>query len=526
MIVQKMRCYFLYSVPVTERLICPDGDQPIGVSQPLLDRLAERFQVGPADVPAFYTHHYRTEHTPYLIADAGVPQATYVSRERLTALDFFADLPLAQDLPLRWEFMLPLQGTGLITLCLEIEGPLPSDMAYRLGGLYLNPAYTVVATGPIQALWSEAQAPCSEFVTLDDLARAIHTHFFRQCGLEAHRHRALRHEIQIPFTAVEVETECKTQQEFLEREGRDLAELVFRPACWEVERASQEHARTILDASRIWSVAKDTLLVAAYDGSVYVKIKTFATGVAQEVSGFWLADERSVLHSFKVAVSNYHFLRILDDLLDEEMSQFVRDVEQHQRALRGSTENDQALADMEEFVVEVSRLRFRLIDLLDEIDNSDKLIDEEWHIALLDKLNTALGTRVWYNSVKRRIASLQDLVQSVETTYEKRTDLSIGRHIEGLNAKMLQMTSQTEQVEDRLRRAQPFFEALAAVEALNLLINIWFDPDYAMIGTLSRWLNLQVSLASRLAGTLLVLLALLLTIQLIRWLTNPHRDDA
>lgn len=525
MIIQRMRCYFLYSVPVINHLLTSDDEFTIGMNQPLIERLKQRFQVQPAEIPAFYTRHYRTEHTPYLILDPQLSPVTYLSKEKLAHLDFFAGLELAQDVPVRWDFILPLQGIGLITLCLEVEGPLPSDRAYRLSGLYLNPDYAVIATGPIQSLWSQSPGDLPEFVTPDELARAIHTHFFRRCGLDIHRYRALRHEVQIPLTAVEVTTEHNTQRAFLEKEAKALAELVFRPACWEVEQASLDHTRYILAENRVWSVAKDSLFIAAYEGSLYVKIKNLEIGAAQEVSGFKLADEHSILHSYKVAVSNYHFLRILDDLLDQEMHRLVQMVNQYRCALRESLKNEQALAQIDQFVIHVSTLRFQLVDLLEEIGNSNKLMDEEWHIVLLDKLNAALGIKVWYDTINRRVENLRELTQTIENTYEKLTDLSIGRHIEQLNTQMFQMNLQSQKVESRLKRAQPFFEALAAVEALTLLINIWFESQYPLVVTVSHWFRVQVGLTGKILSTAAVLLALFFIIQIIRWVANRGQDE-
>ncbi|MCI0398966.1 MAG: hypothetical protein L0332_25280 [Chloroflexi bacterium] len=478
MIIKQMRCYFLYNVPVTEHLIVAQDGQTIGASQPFIDRFRQHFVVEEAEVPAFYTEHYRRQHTPYSIKDPAAATRTRISQEALAAIGFYQELNLTQDIVLDWEFRIALQNIGLVTLKLTVEEPLPSNLAYRLSGLHLNPAYQVIDTGPIEHLWSYEAASRPALVTLDELARAIHHHYFLAAGLTPRRFRALRHEIQMPLTAIDVETDCATQREFVEQERRDLAEMVFKPACWEVEHASLSHAEHVLQDERVWSVARDTLVVVAYEGALYVKIKTFDTGVPHEVSGFRLADEASILHSFRVAVSNYHFLRILDDLLDREIEELTARVHTYQVALRRPFEgtpsagDNHLLQEMNDFVVQVTDLRFELVNLLEEIDNSDKFIDEEWHIVLLDKLNLALGAKPWRDNLRNRIDNLRALAEVVEDTYEKLLNLRINQSVVDVNSRLLQLNEETQQAEERLKLVQYIFGTLAAAELLGLLCQI------------------------------------------------------
>lgn len=524
MLIQKMRTYFLYNVPVTEQLISADENHAMGVTPALIDKISQRFQVTTAAIPAFYTNHYRDEHTPYQVNAAALPRQTVVDHQKLNDIAFFAPLNLSRDLPLYWEFNLTLQNAGMVTLWLEVEEPLPSNLAYRLSGLHLNPAYAVVATEPIKHLWQDRAEPRPDFITLDDLARALHQYFFRACGLNVRRYRALQHEIQIPFTAVEITTNQPTQRQFIEQNLRELAELVFKPACWEVEQASVKHAQDIFDPGRVWSIARDTFVIVAYEGAVYVKIKTFDTGVSHQVSGFALADEHSVLHSFKVAVSNYHFLRILDDLLDREEERLKREVTRYQHVLRqlflpDSDGDETILQEMNDFAIQITNLQFHLTDLLAEIYNSDKLIDEEWHIVLLDKLNEALGTTVWYESVQSRINNLRDMAQTVENSYERLLNLRFSKSIADVNLHLLEMSIEDQNVENRLKRVQPVFEALAAAELIGLLIAVMFDDTNALVSKTSQWLNLSLAASHYLNG-LAVILTLYLVIRGIRWWVN------
>ena len=497
--IRKMRCYFLYNIPVTEQLLSDGRNtnqyQEIGVTPQLIDRFEEHFDVRVADIPAFYTNHYRREHTPYNISDPSIPQETYIDNGRLQNIGFFQELNLSHNITVSWDFTLSLQTTGLITICVEVDETLPDKLAYRLSGLHLNPDYAVIATEPIQELWEHQPQSPPPYITLDTLAQVIRTHFFMACGLNVRRVQALRHEIQIPFTAIEVDTNCKNQKEFVKQERLNLAEFVFKPNCWEVERTSLEHARHILGEDRVWSVAEDTYVVVAYEGTLHVNIRNFNTGVQHEVSGFNLTDEASVLHSFKLAVSVYHFLRILDDLLDPEIINLKEEVDQHQQVLHDSFDNSgrtnyTVLREMNEFVIQVTDLQFRLVELLEEIDNADKLIDEEWHIVLLEKLTQALGTKIWRDGINGRVNSLRELAQTVENTYQRFLNLNANKSIADFNAQLLIANEESQKMEDRLKWVTYIFSVLALAELLGLLINIGLDDSNSLSLSIRSGLHL------------------------------------
>ncbi|MFZ6029669.1 MAG: hypothetical protein ACOYYS_18300 [Chloroflexota bacterium] len=521
--IQSLRAYFTYSIPITNWLdLEREDDLGLGVGADLLECFKGSFDVVPAPVPAFYTAHYRNQHTPYRVSDPATPGGTFIPKEKLAAIPFFSGLNLKRDIRLTWELTAQLHNIGLITLCLHADEALSSTLAYRLGGLYLNPAYAVIATGPLKQLWSRNPAERPDFVTLDELARVIHTYFFTACGLPVYRYQALGYEMQIPFLAVDVETGCDTQAEFIEKEAENLAELVFRPACWEVGRTSNVHVRQVLGDARLWSVSRDALVFTSYEGCVLVHIKSFSIPPLGNISGFYLTSEASIFHTFQVGVGNYLFLRILDELLDERLSQLVEEVHHHQHTLNASdTDDDQPiLRKLDDLTIHITYLRFRLLDLLEEISNSDKLIDEEYHIILLDKINNAMGIRAWFEGLNRRIGNLQQLVEAIEGTYERLSNLQNTRQIQRFEAQMLQINLDNQKLDERLSKAQPFFEALAAVEALTLFIYIWFDPGFPMISTLSVALGLPVGFPSRVLGTILVGGALFVIIKGIHWLAG------
>ena len=543
MLIQKMRCYFLYNVPVTETLFSLDGDHPIGVSVELIDLLEDHFRLEKAFVPAFFTNHYRTEHTPYLVTDALVPQQTSVSREALASIDFFRGLGLNKDLTLGWEFMLTLQNTGLITLCLEVEDTMQSESAYHLGGLHLNPKYAVIATGPIKQLWSHRPEHRPKHVTLDALAQIIREHFLINCGLEARRVQALRHEIQIPFTSIEVETDYQDQETFIQRWAKEISEFVFKPACWEVERPSLSHAERILTEDRVWSVAQDTYVVLAYEGALYLKINTFNTGVEAEVSGFRLADEDCVLHTFKMGVSNYQFLHILDDLIDREMPDLQRNVNKYQSTLRAAFKDPHAadatiLSDMNDFIIQVDNLQYKLVNTLEEMDNSDKLIDEEWHIVLLDKLNDAFGTKLWRDNILKRVDLVRGLAENVEDAYQRfirltdtknaaslnEQNVEVNKRVAKMNEQLLRTHEEEQKMEGYLRVLGYVVSVLAMAELIGLVINLGLDDENALIQSMSYWLSLDTGSSHVIATSGVLLLIAVIFVLLLALERRVNRN--
>ena len=506
--VNKMRCYFLYNVPVTETLM--ENSHGLGVTTEMISKFREPFTVSVVEPPPFYTNHYLQEHTSYHIEDLNIPAHTTADPQQIKAFPFYQDLALTQPIHITWEFVLTLQTTGLITVCLEVDEPLDSAQVYRLSGLHLNPAYEVIDTTSIAGLWEHEPKKRPPYITPDQLATAIHEHFFRPLDMKVRRFRALKHEIQIPFTSVEIASDCQTQREFIEQNRFDLAELVFKPASWEVERPSALHIDRVLDNSRVWSIAQDTYVLTGYEGAVYVKLTNFDTGIVAENSGFYLADEGPVLYSYKTAVSTYHLLRILDDLLDVEIDRLRKRVATYQHYLRHSYKDHdvasdrQTLREMNDFVIQVTNLAFEISELMEEIDNPDKLIDDEWHIVLLDKLNDTFGVKAWRDSINARIYNLRQLVETVESTYQRLINLDI-------NQTLLDLSIENKRAEETEKRVGYLFGVFAIAELLGLLINLGLNNEDPLVRLLNREFGLSM-VASHIISSIgvFVLIAVLL----------------
>jgi hypothetical protein len=494
MYIQTLRCYYLYGIPLREQLH-EAGELRVSLCAEDLRCLGKVFDVRQAPIPAFYTEHYRREHTPYLITDKHAPQKTYIPVDVLRSLELFYNLDITQDIHVSWEFRITEQSIGLLTICLDIQGAHDPEL-YRLGGLHLNPAYTVVATHPISHLWARRDQTRPELVTLDELARTIHQYVFESCGMSVYRYAALRHEIQLPFMALEVETECATQAEFIAQEGRTLANFVFKPICWEVEGASTMLADQILSPDRIWSIAEDTLVVTAYEGTLYLRILSFHEPVMIDVSGFHLAGETSVRHSFELTVSDYYLLRVIDHLLDEEINRF-REQFMRNRIVLKNMADDSGLVDLDiltevnKFIIDISDLRFLLVDLMEELDNPDKLVDEEWHIILLDRFNTAFNMKAWRDSIDQRLENLCGLAQTLALIHENYVALTLNRTTAEHNRRLVHLTEHSQHTEDRLKRVNYVLGGLALVELVGLIIGILLDDQNPMVLKLETWFHLS-----------------------------------
>lgn len=516
--INKMRCYFLYNVPVTESLI--HDTHGLGVTAELVEKLGEKFQTKRVTPPRFYTNHYKVEHARYTLTDPSLHAETTADVEQILQHAFYKDLNLTQPIRVTWEFDLALQTTGLITICLEVDEALYSHEVYRLSGLHLNENYKIIATEPIAKIWEDSAESRPEFATLDELAVKIHEYFFHAIGLKARRFRALAHEIQIPFTTIEVDTDCTSQNEFIERYQYELAGLVFKPASWEVERPSERHVQQVLAPERVWSVAQDTYLVAGYEGAVYVKLTNLDTG-SIESSGFYLADEAPVLYSYQTAVSTYHFLRILDDLLDHEVDRLRTNVNKYQKYLRHSfkvhdiTDDNAILREMNDFVMQVTNLEFELIEIMEEIDNPDKLIDDEWHIVLIDKLNEAFVVKAWRDSINSRIDNLRKLVETVENTYQRLLDVDI-------NQTLLRLSLENKRAEELEKRVGYLFGVFAIAELLGLLINLGLDDNDPLVIWLNRQFGLSLAV-SHIVSAVGVFMLIGVLLWAIVWFVN--RDE-
>lgn len=456
-------------------------------------------------VPPFYTLHYSEDHQPFAVHDTAIPHNTIIPQKRLAQIDFFQDLNLSSDLTVHWDFILPLQSAGLITLTVEAPEGLPSHLAYRLGGLYLNPAYTVIATKPLAALWAD-QTDRPDYVSLDELAAILQSYFYKKANLPDVAddiYQPLDHRMQFPFITLEVETDCATQAEFIQTHAEQLTDFMFRPACWEVERASGKHIERTLDPSRVWSVAEDTLVILSYEGAIYVKIKNFDTGSPFAVSHFHLADENPVLFSFRMAVADYFMLRSLDDQLDNVLAHLKKDIHQHEKDLRAFYDrtkipDEATFYKLNELIIQIINLRFKCLDLLEEVDNVDKLIDEEWHIVLLDKIYRVLNMREWRDSVVNRLDNIHAWVKIIEDSYERFLDLK--------------RSEDNHKVETRVRIAGYVFGILAVVELIGLALDVIFSDTHPFVRYLHNSLDVNYRVSHIIAFVMVTVAMIMLGI--------------
>lgn len=522
----EMRVRFFYNLPFFTKPY-KGGEtyqfiEEIGISKDFINQFSDnglkitplprhRNHNSPSDlaVPSFYTAHYLEEHQPFSVHDATIPHTTIIPKERLAQIDFFEVLDLSHDLSVRWDLILGLQSAGLVTITIETTEAVPSDFAYRLGGLYLNPAYKVVDTEPLTALWmGNAERPA--YIGLDELAAVLQSYFYAKANLPAVANdifQPLDHRMQFPFITLEVETECATQAEFVRSHAKELTDFIFRPTCWEVEQASAQHVERTLDSSRVWSVAEDTLVILSYEGAIYIKIRNFDVGTPYAVSHFHLADENPVLFSFRMAVADYYLLRLIDDQLDTVLSNLKRNIHQHEKDLREFYDRTKAPSEatfyeLNELIIQIINLRFKCLDLLEEVDNVDKLIDEEWHIALLDKIYRVLNIREWRDSIVGRLDNMHAWIKIIEDSYERFLDLKRSED----NAK----------VETRVRIAGYVFGILAVVELIGLLLDVGFSDSHPFVRFLHNTLHMDYGVSHLIAPVIVLAGMVILGIGLIR----------
>jgi hypothetical protein len=523
--IQKMRCYYLYSFPMHRQLRL-EGQHDLAVGVTLLDieRFRRCFEVQEADIPAFYTRYYCTTHKPYEVVDPNYPQASYVVLEQLKSHAFFAPLELDADLALTWSFSLALGTVGLLTICVDMIQLSSNGELYRLSGLHLNPAFEVIATEPVEHLWSgnSARPP---FVAIDDLARQIHTHMFNCIGLEPFSLQSLQHEIQIPCIALEVDTALSSQDDFIAKEAASLADFVFKPACWEVEKPASSQVRRIISPDNIWSVSQDTFAVVAYEGILYVKLCSLGQPDQPEASGFYLADEFSVLHSAAFAVSNYHLLKIVDDLLDDDLRRMYASLPRYQSGLQQLLRTPpedlglSLLSEINNYIVEVSELQFLLVDLMEAIDNVDKLIDNERHIVLQDKLNRALGLHTWRDSIIRRVRNLRELVETLEFRYHSYLSLMISESGAASNSRMAHLIEHSHRADQRLQWLNYLLGLLGISELMGLVIGVGLDDTNPLALRVQAWFGTSVTI-SHLISVGLILVFFMLAAFVVIWLVN------
>lgn len=457
LVIDRMRCYFFYSVPLSDRIMGVDSLDFEASALALRRVLETSGPVIPVAVPPFYTEHYRRDHAPHLLAKSADDGAITLPVEQIKRIPFFEKID-ATAIQLTWSFSVRLQSIGLIRLCLDVAGPLHALENYHLSGLYLDPAHRVIPTEHIRGLWPPNHEP-PPYISCDELARALHAHRFAASGLPVERHRPLRHEMQIPVTVLEVETRGTNMYDFVGRHQGVLSEYVFKPACWETSHPSIQTIASIFDTGRVWCPSDDSLAVINYNGIVLIHEPSNDDRYIP-VSHFRLTSEESVLHTLEVGITNYYHLRVLDNMLDREIIPLALEIE---RLERSPLDTQIEVEAMHNLTRKIMGLRLRLSLLLEELDNPDKLIDEEWHVALLGKVNEVLGTATWSSAIGRRIEQLSQISHWVETWREN------------------SLTLEAEMVNKRMEALQPLFIVLALAQVIPFFVELYLGDVGSII---------------------------------------------
>ena len=410
-----MRTYFLYGVPFYEDILQIDKNghikmliDDLAVNETFVKQLKQSVPLTEFNtfaklnsepdthpkhiIPNFYTLHYRRHHTPYYV-DVPNREAT-LPRTALSQHPLFQDTPIETEITLKWDFIFGLETCPVINIVLECQGPLSSNIAYRLSSLHLSD-YVFIPGHLFADLFPDELPP--DYLNLHQVREAIQRHIYTLAGLNEFLLEAdLEALVHVPFTAIEVTGDYHNQQEFIDGNRAAIVDLISKPLGYEFEQGSATHEGNVLSADRVWSVAQDTLFVVAYTGGLYVKLKHLDKGRLTPISNFRLADENSVFHSFWLATSTYYLLRIVDEELDMAIQWLKREITKHRDELQRlyvlqEPNEINTLSRLNDLVIQTSELRFQFLDLQEELDNADKLIDDEWHIALLDKINDALA---------------------------------------------------------------------------------------------------------------------------------------
>lgn len=436
-------------------------------------------------IPNFFTLHYREFHRPYYIDYEN--RETVLQKDHLNQSQLFKSHPLDTDVRIKWDFIMAMETCPIIYVMVETTEPIDTEIAYRLSSLHLSREQLIPKNLFSNLFVNDALIPHSqadettkrhhkydpidkrEFITLEELVSSIqYTLYIQARFTEKLAKTPLEAIVHVPFSAVEINQGFASQEAFVKQHRSDIVKLISRPYTYEFDSASELHEVEVLENTRIWSVSKDAYFVIAYSGALYIKLNSFDTSPKEAISNYRLASEYSVFHSFRLSIANYYILRLVDAELDEAIVHLKTQIEEHRQKIKnlyskGNSDDIETLTSLNELVIHVSDLRFKFIDLLEELDNSDKLIDEEWHIDLLDKINQAFGMHGWRDSIKARLDNLTELVHVLETSYERFLNL---------NASL-----ESRESEKRLFYVTLIFSAFAGAEVLGLLFAVVLGED-------------------------------------------------
>lgn len=498
LILNQMRIHYQYSVPTQTRILFENDlesatfprigehqmEHGLGVTGEVIACLQDnpQFQVLnpnlPDDqaqlsalyhTPFFYTRHYREQHTPYVIRRQGVANTISLAPEQLDQLAALTGVELSQ-LTIHWEFVLAKQTAGMIVISLDIRDPLPATQAQFLIGLHLLPDARLIPLP--ENLRSSAAGQEPVYVTLDELAQEIHRSFFATAGFMNHsaarpyRFRPLDYEMQVPFVYAETDSRTLSQQDFIDHYQSDLAALVLKPQCWGIQTPSPAQIDEVIRDGHRWSIADHSFVLLSYECAVMINLRNHSAPVP--VAGREITNEAAVFHSFRMVVANYYLLRILDELLDQRLKELQQEVEAYNTELRQvrtylNRSDSRPLRQLDKLVIQITDLQYSFIDLFEEMDNADKLIDFEWHIVLLDKLNAVLGTKTWRSSINGRVENFGRWIHLLEDAFDR--FLELNEHI------------QDRTLAEKVTVLSIAFGLLSFAELMGLLLVVGFDNE-------------------------------------------------
>jgi hypothetical protein len=528
LILNRMRIHYQYSVPTQRRILFENdlsssalphiGEQQLEHGLGVTARVIDCFRSNPAvqvlnpddpvdrallpplyHIPFFYTRHYREQHIPYIIRQRGVENTISLPADQLAEFAALTGVELAR-LVIHWEFVLPQQSAGLIVISLEVDDPLLAVQAQFIIGLHLLPTARLI---PLPPALRRPSYP--EFVTLDELVQAIHHSFFAAGGFlnangdQPYRFRPLDYEMLIPFVYAETDSRTLNQQDFIAHYRADLAALLFKSACWGVQTPSPAQLDTVLSEDHRWSIADHAFVLLSYQSAVMIHL--YDHNPPGLVAGRAITTEEAVFHSFRLVVANYYLLRILDELLDHRLKELQNEVEAYNNDLHQvraylNRSDSRPLRQLDKLVIQITDLQYSFTDLFEEMDNADKLIDYEWHIILLEKINAVLGTRTWRSSISGRVENFERWVHLLEDEFDR--FLELNEHI------------QDRHLSERVTVLSIAFGLLSFAELMGLLLAIGFDDENSFFAWFRDLTGMSDSGAHVAAVTLIILLTLLL----------------
>ena len=466
--IRKARYYFFYNIDLISDAFFSESFNPFFYIDDIIEKLEKKgYGFKPIDVPGFYTLYFKTHVAPKLL-DIGY-NYVYIDAEKLKEIDFFQDIPVEKDIKLFFEILVFRTGIGIIRTYFEVENP-PSDLAHRLSCIYLNPRFKIIRTRELRNLLGDS-AP--DYVSMDEFIGLLFDRIFGDLAPRRTRYKALRHEIQIPLITLYLDVD-KSLDAFMEENREFIVRYIFKPECWEVSRASSYLVRELLTENHLWSVSDRAFFVTAYEGGAYILLSG-EVGSRYSVSDFYLADEYSVVFTFMITIANYHHLRLLDFLLDKWLQEVSKEVEDLITGVERTKKNaeyvEPLLRKLAKMLDKLANIQSRIHITLEGISNADKLIDEEWHIILFNKISKSLGLDVWLGMIREKMNHIAGTIITLERSRENIFNVGLLKGIYEANVRSIE-------VREGIDKLEGIFVGIAVLELITIFAEIWYGSLY------------------------------------------------